>query len=47
VDRSRVTEGPKKVEIPAKAVQAGVKFTSGDLGDAVLELRGGKWYITD
>jgi hypothetical protein len=47
VDRGRVTEGAKKVEIPAKAVQAGVKFTSGDLGDAVLELRGGKWYITD
>jgi hypothetical protein len=47
VDRGRVTEGSKKVEIPAKAVQAGVEFTSGDLGDAVLELRGGKWYITD
>jgi serine/threonine-protein kinase len=31
----------------AKAVRAGVKFTSSDLGDAVLELRGGKWYLTD
>ncbi|WIV61824.1 hypothetical protein [Amycolatopsis nalaikhensis] len=47
VDRSRITEGAKKVEIPAKAVQSSVKFTDGDLGDTVLELRGGQWYITD
>ncbi|WIX98512.1 hypothetical protein QRX60_31160 [Amycolatopsis mongoliensis] len=47
VDRGRVTEGPTKVEIPAKAVRAAVKFTESDLGDAVLELRDGKWYITD
>jgi hypothetical protein len=47
VDRDRVTESATRVDIPAKAVQAGVKFTSSDLGDAVLELRGGKWYITD
>jgi hypothetical protein len=47
VDRGRVTQSPARVEIPAKAVQAGVKFTGSDLGDAVLELRGGKWYVTD
>ncbi len=47
VDRSRITEGAKKVEIPASAVKASVKFTDGDLGDAVLELRNGKWYVVD
>jgi hypothetical protein len=47
VDRGRVTESSTKVQIPAKAVKAGVKFTDSDLGDAVLELRGGKWYVTD
>lgn len=47
VDRGRVTESSAKVEIPAKAVQADVKFTDSDLGDAVLELRDGNWYVTD
>jgi hypothetical protein len=47
VDRGSVTQSSKKVEIPAKAVRAGVKFTDSDLGDAVLELRNGAWYVTD
>jgi hypothetical protein len=47
VDRGSVTVGSTKTEIPAKAVRAGVKFTDHDLGDAVLELRGGAWYVTD
>jgi hypothetical protein len=47
VDRSRITESATKVEIPAKAIKSGARFTSGDLGDAVLELRNGKWYVTD
>lgn len=47
VDRSRITESATKVDIPAKAVKSNATFTSGDLGDAVLELRNGKWYITD
>ncbi|WP_328604145.1 hypothetical protein OG943_29285 [Amycolatopsis sp. NBC_00345] len=47
VDRARITESSKKVDIPAKAVKADAKFTDGDLGDAVLELRNGKWYVTD
>ncbi|WP_372660949.1 hypothetical protein [Amycolatopsis kentuckyensis] len=47
VDRGGITETSTKVEIPAKAVRSAAKFTGSDLGDAVLELRGGKWYITD
>lgn len=47
VDRGSVAESSTKAEIPAKAVQAGVEFTDHDLGDAVLELRDGAWYITD
>ncbi|MGK3203187.1 hypothetical protein [Amycolatopsis sp. MEPSY49] len=47
VDRARITVSSKKVEIPAKAVKATAKFTDSDLGDAVLELRNGKWYVTD
>ncbi|WP_406640926.1 hypothetical protein [Amycolatopsis sp. WGS_07] len=47
VDRSKIKEGAKKVEIPARAVKASVKFTDGDLGDAVMENRGGKWYVVD
>ncbi|SEO60777.1 hypothetical protein [Amycolatopsis saalfeldensis] len=47
VDRARITETSTKVDIPAKAVKAAVKFTDSDLGDAVLELRNGTWYVTD
>jgi hypothetical protein len=47
VDRARITGSATKVEIPAKAVKSNSTFTSSDLGDAVLELRNGKWYITD
>lgn len=47
VDRGGITETSTKVEIPAKAVRSAAKFTGSDLGDAVLELRGGKWYVTD
>ncbi|MGW4398526.1 hypothetical protein ACWEHA_24875 [Amycolatopsis nivea] len=47
VDRSKVKEGAKRVEIPASAVKASVKFTDSDLGDAVMENRGGKWYVVD
>ncbi|MEU8633099.1 hypothetical protein AB0C38_13080 [Amycolatopsis sp. NPDC048633] len=47
VDRGSVTERTAKTEIPAKAVRAGAKFTDHDLGDAVLELRNGAWYVTD
>ncbi|MFJ7217395.1 hypothetical protein [Amycolatopsis sp. NPDC098790] len=47
VDRGGITETSTKVEIPAKAVRSAAKFTGSDLGDAVLELRDGKWYITD
>ncbi len=47
VDRARITESAAKVEIPAKAVKAAVAFSSSNLGDAVLELRNGKWYVTD
>jgi hypothetical protein len=47
VDRGSVTKSSTKTEIPAKAVRAGVKFTDHDLGDAVLELRDGAWYVTD
>ncbi|MGW7534591.1 hypothetical protein [Amycolatopsis sp. NPDC054798] len=47
VDRSKIKEGAKKVEIPARAVKASVKFTDSDLGDAVMENRGGKWYVVD
>ncbi|HVV10489.1 hypothetical protein [Amycolatopsis sp.] len=47
VDRARITEdSPTKVEIPASAVRASVKFTDSDLGDATLEYRGGQWYVT-
>jgi hypothetical protein len=46
VDRGGVTESSKKAEIPATAVRAGVRFTDHDLGDAVLELRSGAWYVT-
>ncbi|WP_020662562.1 hypothetical protein [Amycolatopsis benzoatilytica] len=45
VDRSKIKETATKVTIPASAVKASVKFTDSDLGDAVLENRGGKWYI--
>ncbi|WP_116204774.1 hypothetical protein [Amycolatopsis circi] len=47
VDRSKIKDGAKKVEIPASAVKASVKFTDSDLGDAVMENRGGKWYVVD
>ncbi len=47
VDRSKIKEGAKRVEIPARAVKASVKFTDSDLGDAVMENRGGKWYVVD
>ncbi|MFJ1768135.1 hypothetical protein ACIOD2_48000 [Amycolatopsis sp. NPDC088138] len=47
VDRGSVTTSAKKADIPAKAVRAAVKFTDHDLGDAVLELRDGAWYVTD
>lgn len=48
VDRARITQdSPTKVEIPATAVRAAVKFTDEDLGDATLEYRGGQWYVTD
>ncbi|MEA5360381.1 hypothetical protein VA596_12610 [Amycolatopsis sp., V23-08] len=47
VDRGSVTQSAKKTEIPAKAVRAAVRFTDHDLGDAVLELRDGAWYVTD
>ncbi|MER6760537.1 MULTISPECIES: hypothetical protein [Amycolatopsis] len=47
VDRSKIKDGAKKVEIPARAVKASVKFTDSDLGDAVMENRGGKWYVVD
>ncbi|MEV6895977.1 hypothetical protein [Amycolatopsis sp. NPDC051372] len=48
VDRGRVTESSStKVEIPAAAVRASVKFTDSDLGDATLEYRGGQWFVTD
>ncbi|WP_037365959.1 hypothetical protein [Amycolatopsis orientalis] len=47
VDRSKIKEGAKRVEIPARAVKASVKFTDSDLGDAVMEKRGGKWYVVD
>jgi hypothetical protein len=47
VDRSRITGSATKVEIPAKAIKSSSMFTAGDLGDAVLELRNGKWYVTD
>lgn len=47
VDRARITESSTKVEIPAKAIKAYATFTDSDLGDAVLELRNGKWYVTD
>ena len=47
VDRSKIKEGAKRVEIPARAVKASVKFTDSDLGDAVMENRGGTWYVVD
>ncbi|QYN23937.1 hypothetical protein [Amycolatopsis sp. DSM 110486] len=48
VDRARVTEDSStKVEIPAAAVRAAVKFTDSDLGDVTLEYRGGQWFVTD
>ncbi|MGV9295897.1 hypothetical protein [Amycolatopsis sp. NPDC003676] len=47
VDRSKIKQGAKRVEIPARAVKASVKFTDSDLGDAVMENRGGKWYVVD
>ncbi|WP_326567131.1 hypothetical protein VSH64_35575 [Amycolatopsis rhabdoformis] len=48
VDRARVIESSStKVEIPAAAVKAAVKFTDSDLGDSTLEYRSGQWYITD
>jgi hypothetical protein len=47
VDRARITESSTKVDIPAKAVKSSAKFTDSDLGDAVLELRNGNWYVTD
>ncbi|WP_329067078.1 hypothetical protein [Amycolatopsis sp. NBC_01480] len=47
VDRARITESATRVDIPAKAVKSAAKFTDSDLGDAVLELRNGNWYVTD
>ncbi|MFI5607478.1 hypothetical protein [Amycolatopsis sp. NPDC051903] len=48
VDESRITkDSATKVEIPASAVKASVKFTDSDLGDATMEYRGGKWYVVD
>ncbi|HJQ47161.1 MAG TPA: hypothetical protein VJ870_12705 [Amycolatopsis sp.] len=48
VARARITENSAtKVEIPAAAIQASVKFTDSDLGDATLEKRGDQWYVTD
>lgn len=48
IDESKVVEkSATKVEIPVSAVKASVKFTESDLGDAVLEKRGGTWYMID
>ncbi|KAA9149867.1 hypothetical protein FPZ12_042395 [Amycolatopsis acidicola] len=48
VDRTGIkVDSAKKVEIPARAVVAAVRFTDEDLGDAVLEYQGGQWYVTD
>ncbi|WP_236790905.1 hypothetical protein [Amycolatopsis sp. GM8] len=48
VDQAKVKkDSATKVEIPASAVKATAKFTDSDLGDAVLEYRGGQWYVTD
>lgn len=48
VDQARVTEdSATKVEIPAAAVRAAVKFTDSDLGDVTLEYRGGQWFVVD
>ncbi|MEU6644967.1 hypothetical protein ABZ863_20725 [Saccharomonospora sp. NPDC046836] len=48
VDENGITvESPTKVAIPASAVQATATFTSGDLGDSVLEFIDGQWYVTD
>lgn len=47
VDRSKIKDGAGKVEIPASAVKASVKFAKSDIGDVVMEKRGGKWYVVD
>ncbi|MGW4482358.1 hypothetical protein ACWEOE_00830 [Amycolatopsis sp. NPDC004368] len=48
VDSGRVTEtSSTKVEIPATAIRASVKFTDSDIGDATMEYRGGKWFVID
>ncbi|WIX80959.1 hypothetical protein QRX50_09460 [Amycolatopsis carbonis] len=48
VDHGRVTEtSSTKVEIPATAIRASVKFSDSDIGDATLEYRGGQWFVTD
>lgn len=45
VDRSKIKDGPDRVEIPASAVKAAVKFAKSDIGDVVMGKRGGKWYV--
>ncbi|MEU0466564.1 hypothetical protein ABZ215_21390 [Amycolatopsis sp. NPDC006131] len=47
VDRAGVIETAGRIEIPARAVRADTPFTESDLGDAVLEYRGGQWYVVD
>ncbi|WP_284742351.1 hypothetical protein [Amycolatopsis sp. RTGN1] len=44
VDRSRITESPTRVEIPAAVVKVDVELIETELDDAVMELRDGKWY---
>ncbi|MEW2501903.1 hypothetical protein AB0878_15620 [Amycolatopsis sp. NPDC047767] len=48
VDPGRVTEtSSTKVEIPATAIRATVKFSDSDIGDATMEYRGGQWFVID
>jgi len=48
IDESQVSApSPGRLEIPTSAIRAPVTFTADVLGDAVLELRGGQWYVVD
>ncbi|MET7990240.1 hypothetical protein ABZU76_04955 [Amycolatopsis sp. NPDC005232] len=48
VDSGRVTEtSSTKVEIPATAIRASVKFSDSDIGDATMAYRGGQWFVID
>ncbi|MEV4600557.1 hypothetical protein AB0K15_24530 [Amycolatopsis sp. NPDC049253] len=48
IDPGRVTEtSSTKVQIPATAIRAAVKFSDSDIGDATMEYRGGQWFVID